>query len=93
MSIQYINLFKEVSTVSTMSPKEALIGESISLPLEIRDRMVSKVQISFLFDDGSMHHVKPDDRAASKRLAADCQKENPIHYEQWEFLTTDETEV
>ncbi len=76
-----------------MNPKEALIGESISLPSEIRDRKVVKVQISFLFSDGSIHHVKPDDRAASKRLASDAYYENPIHYEQWEFLSAEDTEV
>jgi len=76
-----------------MNPKESLIGESITLPSEIRNRRVCKVQISFLFSDGSMHHVKPDDREASKRLAADAYRENPIHYEQWEFLAEEETEV
>ncbi len=70
-----------------MNAKKSLIEESITLPLEIKDRRVVKVQISFLFDDGSIHHVKPDDREASRLLAADAYMESPIHYRQWQFLS------
>jgi hypothetical protein len=74
-----------------MKAKEALIQESITLPLEIRDRRIASIQISFLFEDGTMHHVKPD--VASKKLARDCLCDNPIHYDNWEFLNAEDTEV
>ena len=72
--------------------KDALIQESITLPIEIRDKIIRDVQISFLFEDGSMHHVKPND-FSSKKLAADAYRNNPIRYEQWEFLNEEDTEV
>jgi hypothetical protein len=72
---------------------EALIQESITLPLEVRDKRVTAVQVSFLFADGTMHHVKPDVTEASRKLARDCLHDNPIHYEQWSFLNEEDTEV
>lgn len=72
--------------------KDALIQESITLPKEIRDLPVKEVQISFLLEDGRMHHVKPFDYA-SKKLARDCLRDNPIHYETWQFLNEEDTEV
>ena len=41
------------------SAKDALIHESITLPLEIKDRLIKNLQISFQFEDGSMHHIMP----------------------------------
>lgn len=76
-----------------MNAKESLMQEMITLPQEILDRGVKKVQISFLFEDGSMHHVKPPNENASQYLAADCLKRSPIQYDSWEFLTEKETEL
>jgi len=73
--------------------KDALIQESITLPVEIRDLPVKEVQISFLLEDGRMHHVKPPLDYASKKLARDCLRNNPIHYENWSFLNEEDTEV
>lgn len=74
-----------------LKANEVLVQESITLPLEIRDKKVIAVQISFLFEDDSMHHVKPP--SASKLLANDCYKDSPIRYNQWQFLNEEDTEV
>lgn len=76
-----------------LSAKEVLIQESITLPLEIKDKKALAVQVSFLFEDGSMHHVKPHEDIVSKDLATDCYKNSPIRYETWGFLSEDDTEV
>lgn len=73
-----------------MKAKDSLIVESVGLPAEIRDKDIKEVQISFLFDDGKMHHVKPPIHAISKRLAEDCLKRQTIRYSNYEFLDEDD---
>jgi hypothetical protein len=75
-----------------MKAHEALIQESITLPNEIRNKEVKQIQISFLFDDGKMHHVKFPGKM-SKIIAEDCIKDQFIHLENWKFLEDGDTEI
>jgi hypothetical protein len=74
------------------SAKEMLISESISLPLEIRDKIVKDVQISFHFADGRIHHVKPN-KKISEKLSKNCLKRQSIYYKNWNFLDEEDLEI
>lgn len=79
------------------SAKEALIQESLVLPLEVRDRLIKNCLISFQFEDGTMHHVKPADKI-TKELIYDCLhvvagKKPCRHYENWSFLDEEDMKV
>ena len=68
------------------SAKEALLLEAITLPVEVRNRLIRNLQISFQFEDGTMHHVKPS-KIVSKKLARDCLKNlTGPRYKPWSFL-------
>lgn len=74
--------------------KEALIYEATTLPVEIRNKIIKNIQISFHFEDGTMHHVKPGDKI-SKALAVNCLRGIHIlgHLENWQFLNEEDTEI
>ena len=74
--------------------KEALIQESITLPLEIRDKIIKNMQISFQFEDGSMHHVIPINEISMK-LSHDCLnivsgRKQHRHLKNWNFLNDED---
>lgn len=78
-----------------MKAKDALIQESITLPVEVRDRLVKNIQISFQFADGQMHHVIPSKPIATK-LASDCLKtirHGWKTYVNWNFLEDKDIEI
>jgi len=79
------------------SAKESLIQESLTLPLEVRNRLVKNCLISFQFEDGSMHHVKPADHI-TKELAYDCLhvvtgRKPHTHFENWSFLDEEDMKI
>lgn len=74
------------------SAKEALIYESITLPLEIKNKIIKDVQISFHFSDGTIHHVKPP-KKISKKLAISALRDQKKAYKNWSFLNEEDTEV
>ncbi len=74
------------------SAKDVLIQESITLPTEIRDKLVKCIQISFQFEDGTMHHVKPNPMV-SQILARDALKVQRTRYDNWGFLSEEDTEI
>ena len=78
-----------------ITAKEALIKESITLPLEIRNKIIKNVQISFHFTDGTMHHVKPPGKAISKELAINCLQgiHTLGHLENWSFLNDEDVKI
>lgn len=75
-----------------MKAYEALIKESVMLPKEVRDKEIKGIQISFLFADGKMHHVKPGCQT-SQKLAEDVRKTQRIRYENWSWLDNGEVEI
>lgn len=75
-----------------MKAYKALIKESVTLPKEVRDKDVIDIQISFLFADGKMHHVKPGCQT-SRKLAEDVRKTQRIRYDNWSFLDNGEVEI
>ena len=72
--------------------RDILIRESITLPEEIKHRIVKDVQISFHFEDGKIHHVKPK-KKISERLANSCLKNQFTVYKNWSFLDEKEVEI
>jgi hypothetical protein len=79
------------------SAKDALIQESLTLPLEVRDRLIKNCLISFQFEDGSMHHVIPAEKV-TKELAYDCLhvvtgRKQRRHFENWSFLNEEDMKI
>jgi len=75
------------------SAKEALLLEVITLPVEIRDKLIRNLQISFQFEDGSMHHVQPS-KAVSRSLASDCLKRlTGPRYKRWSFIDEEDMKI
>jgi len=83
--------------MSKFSAKDALIHESISLPIEIKNKMVKDVLISFCFEDGSIHHIKPIDKVV-KLLSNDVLlvisgRKPCIELKNWNFLDEEDVKI